>query len=272
MRKDIEIASGSKDFFVSVFNPSVSDYVLPTILERDIIVKLSLALGTIDSIEVIECNDEKIVDVQSVYGELLNNCPKNEWTDLKIRLIRLMGYGCGLVPDLIGCVMEHGNVITEENKSDFYCILLDNMCRYDFSDFIICFAHDICVDYHDFGSVWENYKSSPFVKKCVVDFLQESVYVSLETDLESILEDETNAFICTSVEDVNEELECFLEEIQDNYSFLKEQEIDNLRKNVDFKSVIERSLKFIDASINRGSSQNKEKEEKDIDALFGGLM
>ena len=269
LRKDVEISSGSKVFFVSVFNPSVSDYVLPTILERDIIVKLSLALGTIDSIEVIEYNNEKIVDVQSVYGELLNNCPKNEWTGLKIHLVRLLGFECGLVPNLIESIHEGDDILIEYNKFNFFCIVLDNLCKYDFSDFIMCFSYCFCDDYHDFGAILEGYKSCPFVKDYVVEFLQECLFESLETDFESILVDETNAFICTSVEEVKEELEIFFEEIQDDYPFLKKKEIDNLRKNVDFKSVVEGNLKFFDAVMNSGTRQNK---EKDIDALFSGLM
>ena len=272
LRSDIETFRNSKDTFVSVFNPSVSDYALPTILERDVIVKLSLALGTIDSIKVIEYNNKKIVDAQLIYRALLLNSPKNEWTNVKIRLIRLMGYECGLVPDLIEAVMEYGNMITDENKFDFYSILLDNLCRYDFSDFIMCYAYEICEDYHDLGSIWENYKSSPFAKDFVVEYLQESVYVSLEEDIENILVNETDAFICTSFEDVKEELELFLEEIQDNYPFLKGEKIDNLRQNVDFKSIIEGSQQFIEDSIKSGSAQNKEKEKRDIDTLFNGLM
>lgn len=272
LRRDIETFRNSKDTFVSVFNPSVSDYVLPTILERDIITKLSLALGTIGSIEVIEYNNKKIVDVQSIYRVLLDDCPKNEWTDVKIRLINLMGYECGLVPDLIEAVMEHGNMITDENKFDFYSILLDNLCRYDFSDFIICYAYEICEDYHDLGSIWENYKSSPFAKDFVVDFLQKCIYMSLETNFDSILLDETSAFICTSIEDVNEELEMFLEEIQDDYPFLNGKDIDNLRQNVVFKGIIEGSQKFIEASIKSGSAQKNEKDIKDIDALFDQLL
>ncbi|SHK84574.1 ABC transporter [Fibrobacter sp. UWT2] len=272
LRKDVEISSGSKEFFVSVFNPSVSDYVLPTILERDVIVKLSLALGTIDSIEVIEYNNEKIVDVQSVYGELLNNCPKNEWTGLKIHLVRLLGFECGLVPNLIESIHEGDDILIEYNKFNFFCIVLDNLSKYDFSDFIMCFSYCFCDDYHDFGAILEGYKSCPFVKDYVVEFLQECLFESLEIDIDNILVNETDAFICTSIEEIKEELEIFLEEIQDDYPFLKKKEIDNLRKNVDFKGVIEGNLKFFHAAMNSGPRHNKEKEEKNIDALFDGLM
>lgn len=272
LRKDIEVSRGSKEFFVSVFNPSVFDYVLPTILERDIIVKLSLALGTIDSIEVIEYNREKIVDVQSIYGELLKNCPKNEWTGLKIHLVRHLGFECGLVPNLIESIHEGDEILIENNKFDFFCIVLDNLGKYDFSDFIMCFSYCFCDDYHDFGAVLEGYKFCPFAKDYVVDFLQECLFESLENDIHNIWVNETDAFICTSIEEVKEELEIFLEEIQDDYPFLKKKEIDILRKNVDFKGVVEGNLKFFDAAKNSGPRQNKEKEEKDIDALFGGLM
>jgi GTPase SAR1 family protein len=272
LRNDVEISRGSKEAVVSVFNPSVSDYVLPTILEKDIIIKLCRALGTVDSVRVVEYNKEKIVNVQSVYGALLNNCPKNEWTDVKIRLIRLMGYKCGLVPNLIKYAIKNNDIITDDNKYDFYFIVIENLSKYDFSEFIICCGWSFCDDYSEFGAVLEDYKKTLFARHFVIEFLQECVYESLLEDIENILDNETDTFICTSCEEVAEELENFLEEIKEKYPFLKEDEIDNIRENVNLKRIVDENFEFFESAKNSGSVQKNEKEKKDIDALFEGLM
>ncbi len=272
LRKDFEVSRGSKETIVSSFNPSVSDYVLPTILEKDIIIKLCGALGSVESINVIESNKESFSNVQLLYRELLDGCPKNKWTGAKIHLIRLLGFECGLVPNLIESIQESDDMLIENNKFDFFCIVLDNLCKYDFSDFITCFGYCFCDDYHDFASIWEDYKSCPFARDFVVEFLQDCIYESLEDDFENILVNESDAFICISIEDIKEELENFLEELRDNYPFLKESEINILRRNVNFKHVLKGNLEFIKAAKISGSEQNNEKERKNIDALFDGLM
>ena len=63
LRKDVEISRNIKEMIVSVFNPSVSDYVLPTILVQDMIVELCDALGTVESINVIESNKGKFANI-----------------------------------------------------------------------------------------------------------------------------------------------------------------------------------------------------------------
>ena len=272
LRKDIDSSHNSKKIFISVFDPSVSDYVLPSILERNVIIKLCGALGTADSIHVIESNKEKFANLHLLYSELLDACPKNEWTGAKVHLISLLGFECGLVPNLIESLEESDGVFIDENKYDFHCIIMDNVCRYDFSDFIMCFAGYFCDDYHDFGSILEEYKSCPFTKDCVVEDLQERVYESLEDDIENILLNETDAFICTSVEDVDNELEMFLEEIQEEYPFLTEKEIDHIRQNVDCQSIVEGNKESFYAEDDEDRSHNEENDISDIDGLFKRLL
>ena len=272
LRRDVEISGGSNKAVVSVFNPSVTDYVLPTILERDIIVKLCSVLGTVDSIRVIESNEEKIDDVQSIYRDILKEIPKKTWSDAKIRLIRLMGNMCGLVPNLIKYAIKNNDIITDDNKFDFYLIVINNLSEYDFSEFIICCGWSFCDNYSDFGAVLEDYKNTSFAQHLVIEYLQECVYESLLDDIENILDNETDAFICTSCEEVAEELENFLEEIKETYPFLKEDEIDSIRENVDLKSIVNRNFEFFE-SAKKSSCEKKEQEDvKDVDALFSGLL
>ena len=243
---------------VSVFNPSVSDYVLPTILVQDIIVKLCDSLGSVESINVIESNKGKFANVFLIYKTLLKGYSENEWPNAKIHLIRLVGFECGWVPNLIEFAMSKSELITKENKSDFFFIVFENLDKCNFSDFIRQYAECFCNDYEDFGSIWEYYKDSPYAKDGVVQWLQERVGKSLSDNIESILLEKIDASECTSSWDVDHTLESFLEQIQEDFPFLTEEEIDDIRCGVDSDRIVKE---------NEGSFYN----ESDVDDVQKGL-
>ena len=272
LRKDVLMLRNAKESFVSVFNPSVSDYVLPTILERDIIVKLCDTLGTVESINVIESNKGRFIDVFVVYGSLLNGCPKNVWSNAKIHLVRLLGYECGKVPELIEFAMTKTELITKENKTDFFFIVFGNIDKFDFSDFIRQYAERFCDDFEDLGSIWECYKDSPFAKDEVVAFLQKCVKESLKCNIESILLEKTEASECTSSGDVDYALEKFLNRIREDDPFLIEEEIDDIRDGVDSDRIVEENEGNLYYESDVDNIQKELDEDEYIEEMFSRLL
>ena len=145
----------------------------------------------------------------------------------------------GQVPSLIEFVLGRNDLITKENKDDLFFIVFENLNKYDFSEFIKRFANQICKDFEDFGLIWEYYKDSPFARDDVVQCLQERVGKSLSDNIESILLEKTDASECTSSCDVDDALESFLERIQEDFPFLTEEEIDDIRCSVDSQKIVE---------------------------------
>ena len=272
LRKDVEVSCNSNDAFVSVFNPSVSDYVLPTILKQDIIVKLSGLLGTLESIGVIESNEEKFANVDLIYNKLLENYSEKDFPNAKIHLIRLLGFECGQVPSLIEFVLGRNDLVTKENKSDLFFIVFENLNTYDFSEFIKRFADQICKDYEDFGLIWEYYKDSPFAKEDVVQCLQERVGKSLSDNIESILLEKTDASECTSSCDVDDTLESFLERIQEIFPFLTEEEIDDIRCGVDSQKIVEENDANLYYECDVDDIQKELDVDKYIESMFDQLL
>ena len=272
LRKDVEVSCNVKLTFISVFNPSVSDYVLPTILEQGITVKFCEALGTVESINVIESNKGKFANTFVIYRELLNDFCENEWPNAKIHLIRLIGFECGLVPSLIEFIMTNGELITKENKSDFFFIVFENLNKYDFSEFIRQFAERICDNFEDFGSIWEYYKDCPFANEDVVSFLQKCVNKSLAYNIESILLEKTEASECTSSGDVDYALEKFLERLQEDYPFLTDDDIDNIRNGVDSDKIVEENEGNLYYESAVDDVQNGLNEDKYIEGMFNQLL
>lgn len=272
LRKDVEVSCNFNDAFVSVFNPSVSDYVLPTILKQDIIVKLSGLLGTLESIGVIESNKEKFANVDLIYNKLLENYSEKDFPNAKIHLIRLLGFECGQVPSLIEFVLGRNDLITKENKDDLFFIVFENLNKYDFSEFIKRFANQICKDFEDFGLIWEYYKDSPFARDDVVQCLQERVGKSLSDNIESILLEKTDASECTSSCDVDDALESFLERIQEDFPFLTEEEIDDIRCSVDSQKIVEENDANLYYECDVDDIQKELDVDKYIESMFDQLL
>ena len=168
--------------------------------------------------------------------------------------------------------LKNNDIITDDNKFDFYFIVIENLSKYDFSEFIICCGWSFCNDYSDFGAILEGYRKTSFAQHFVIEYLQECVYESLLDDIENILDNETDTFICTSCEEVAEEMEIFLEKIKDTYPFLKEDEIDSIRENVDLKSIVDRNFKFFESAKNSSCEKKEQEDIKNVDALFSGLL
>jgi len=129
-----------------------------------------------------------------------------------------------------------------------------------------------CNDYEDFGSIWEYYKDSPFAKENVVSFLQKCVKKSLEWNVESILLERTEASECTSCEDVDYALERFLEGVQEDYPFLTEEEIDNIRCSVDSNRIVRENEGCFYNESDVDDVQKGLNEDEYIEGMFNQLL
>ena len=162
-------------------------------------------------------------------------------------------------------------MITNNNRNDFYHIVFDNLNFFDFSDFIKLRGASFCKRYQDYGMILEYYKDSVFAKDDVVEFLQKGVYQELKYNIESILLEDLDAEECASCDSIEYALDSFLERIQEEYSFLTEDEIDSIRNNVDSRQIAQENqesfYEYEDDSI-----QNEQDEKGKIDDLFGHLL
>ena len=272
LRKDVELSSKSKDALISVFNPSVSDYVLPTILDCNTMVKLISCLRTVESIDVVESYKRKFTDVATIYRTILNDFCEQGWLDAKIRLVRLLGFDCGLVAKLVYAAMADEKMITKNNKNDFYFIVLDNLNFFDFSEFIRLRGSSFCKNYQDYGTILEYYKDSVFAKDDVVQYLQKCVYQELKNNVESVLLENVDAEDCTSVDSIEYKLDSFWGKIQEEYPFLTEEEIDDIRIEVDSPKIVEENEADFYYESDDGNAQREQDEDKFIELMFDQLL
>ena len=272
LKKSIDTTESCKEPTVAVFNPSVSDYVLPTILDTSIITKLSTSLDTVESLSVIESNEKKFDDVHVIYRNLLANHLKRGWSNTKIHLVCLLGAECGLISNLIKSVIDDNNLISLANKNDFYFIVSENIDTYDFSEFIKRFSKIFCNDYQDFGSILEYYKECPFVKEDVIAFLQKCIYESLKDKIQTILLEQTFASDTLDLDNVNIALENLMQDFQADYPFLTNDEINDIWDNVDAQQIVDENRELAEYEVNKDYLQKVQKNINDIDALFDQLL
>ena len=272
LKKNIETTGTSKKSFVAVFNPSVSDYVLPTILERKMMIKLSQSLGTVESIRTIESKKEVFSDVQEMYKELLKFFSEKEWSDAKIYLIHLLGMESGFIPELIKAAMNDEKLISDVNKFRFFFIVAENLNMFDFSEFIKCRGKFFCDDYRDFGKILKLYEKSPFVKEDVVKCLQKGVRESLEWSLEAALLEQLDSSECITCDSVDYALDCLLEDIQEDYPFLTDEEIDYARRCIDSQRIVDEKGENFYFENDMDYVQDEQNSKRGIDSLFLRLL
>ena len=204
-----------------------------------------------------------------MYKELLKNCPEKEWSNAKIYLIYLLGMESGLVPELIKAAMNDEKLISNANKFQFFFIVVENLNKFDFSEFIKCRGELFCDDYRDIGKILKLYEKTPLVKEDVVECLQKGVCESLKWSLEAVLLEQLDSSECTTHDSVDNALDRLLEDVQEDYPFLTDEQINCIRNGVDSQRIFDENRENfyfeddVDYDLNA---------KRNIDALFSRLL
>ena len=143
---------------------------------------------------------------------------------------------------------------------------------FDFSEFIRLRGSSFCKNYQDYGTILEYYKDSVFAKDDVVQYLQKCVYQELKNNVESVLLENVDAEDCTSVDSIEYKLDSFLGKIQEEYPFLTEEEIDDIRIEVDSPKIVEENEADFYYESDDGNAQREQDEDKFIELMFDLLL
>ena len=271
LKKEIEKTTRETKSFIRVFNPSVSDYVLPIILEKDLILNLCDSLRTYHSVCVIESNKDVFDEVNDMYMFLLNKYSHDEWCDAKIHLIYLLGFDCGFVPDLINHLQNNKKLIVGLAKRDVYSIVQENLNKYDFSDFILQCGDFFCEDYQDFGGILDGYEKTSFVRKDVVEYLQKKIVFFLSIEIEELVKFNDDFDDCATTEEIDDLLDKILSGIKKAFPYLSDAEIDGLRLSVNTDRLYEEKEQNLYEEDDKDRRDEYLNEMKQIDKMFDNL-
>ena len=227
-----------KKTIITVFNPSVSDYVLPSIKNDADLEKLCSALRTVESILFIKSMNIK--NEKRILKNVLQKYENDEWDDAKLKLMDCLNVFENL-DLLIEAVNNNELEISLGNRRTILSIISKTINKYDWSDFLDKHIEELQDDSAGYCNIYEVYKESSFCQENVLEKLGKEVVKALKKGInDRILEsfdyefddDITEAQIYRRFESIQEDL------IQD-YQWLQENDLGEIQNGIDASFLVE---------------------------------
>lgn len=223
---------------VTVFNPSVSDYVLPSIKNDAELEKLCSALRTVESILFIELMDMK--NEQKILKNVLRKYENDEWDDAKLKLMDCLNVFEN-IGFLIDAINHNDLVISQRNRDTLLSIISKTIDKYDWSDFLNEHIEELQDDSAGYCNIYEVYKDSPFC--------QESVLEKIRREIVNVLKNGVNDRILESFdyefdEDITEgqiyrRFESIQEDLGQDYQWLDDDDFEEIQNGINASFLVE---------------------------------
>jgi len=222
---------------VSVFNPSVSDYVLPTINNDEDLEFLCSALRTVDSIWLVK--SLRVRKEKRILRSVLKKYSKDEWDDAKLELMNALNLFDD-VDSFVKSVEQEDFDITPHNRSTIMKIISKTINNYDWSDFLgknIELLRDNSLGY---CNIYEVYKDSVFCQDKVLEKIHLAVVALLKEGINDRL---LESYDCEFDEDITEgqiyqRFEDIQDSIKEDYLWLDESDFEAIQEGIDASQLV----------------------------------
>lgn len=286
LNRTIERISYPKPFqrtIISVFNPSVSDYVLPTINNDEDLEILCSALRTTDSIRLIKSLEVK--NEKRILRHVLERYNKDEWDDARLELTNDLSVFDD-VDYFVKSVEQKDFDITPQNRSAILGIISKTIDDYDWSDFLEKNIELLRDDSAGYCNIYEVYKDSTFcqdkvlgkIHKVVVGLLKENINDRLLESYEFDYDEDI------SEDDIYQRFEDIRDSIKEDYLWLEESDFEIIQDGIDASQLVskisqwaqeerwdsERDEYYEEAS--RSSMMQEAEMELKVDQMFYDLI
>ena len=165
---------------ISVTNPSVSDYVLPTIKNDVDLTKLCSALRSVDSIRLVKSLELK--DEHKILTSVLLSYDKKEWDDARLELMNYLNSSENLVY-FVDAVNQKNFNITPQNRPIIISLISKTINVYDWSDFLDRYIDELRDRSLGDENLFEFYRDSSFCKQNVLDKIKNEVILLLKDNI-----------------------------------------------------------------------------------------
>lgn len=223
---------------VTVFNPSVSDYVLPSIKNDAELEKLCSSLRTVESILFIELMNAK--NERKILKRVLQKYENDEWDDAKLELMDCLNEFNHL--DLLIDAVSHNEiVISQNNRRSVLSIISKTINKYDWSDFLDKHIEELQDDSAGYCNIYEVYKDSSFCQENVLEKIGKEVVKILKNGInDRILE----SFDYEFDEDITESqiyrrFENIQEDLGQDYQWLDDDDFEEIQNGIDASFLVE---------------------------------
>ena len=227
-----------KKTVITVFNPSVSDYVLPSIKNDTELEKLCSALRTIESILFIKSMNVK--SEKRILKKILQKYENDEWDDAKLKLMDCLNIFENL--DLfVEAVNNNELEISQSNRRTALSVISKTINKYDWSSFLDKHIEELQDDSTVYCNIYEVYKDSPFCQENVLEKIRCEIVKTLKNVVnDRILESFDYDFDEDITESkINQRLESILEDWAQDYQWLDEDDLGEIQNGIDVSLLVE---------------------------------
>lgn len=264
---------------VSVFNPSVSDYVLPNIKNDIDLEKLCFSLRSVESVSFVKSmNMEK---ERRILKNVLLKYNADEWDDAKLKLIDFLEIFDNLNL-LVDSINQNEFEITQKNRSTILSIISKTVNVYDWSNFLDNHIEKLRDDSLGYCKIYEVYGDSFFCKKTVLEKVRKNVVKLLKEKInDRLLESFDYEFDEDITKDqIYQRFECVQEELSQDHQWLNEDDFEEIQNGIDASFLVEQIS--TQAREDRWAGERDEYDEdaesstisdaEKIDAMFSELI
>lgn len=253
-----------KKRYVSTFNPSVNDFIIPLIKNSFELERLFKCLQSLECIRFI-CSlefDYKIGLLLNILNSL------TEYTTIKLVALR------GLLKLSYENAKKYLLEIVEDQSlglSKVDDIVIEYIDKVDFSSFIEKNINDYIASVDDIHNLYEQYSKSSFCKEDVLNKIYDKLSKTFEEDICDILNDDDDFNECFTVDEGYNRLD----EILRDFPCLKTSDQKRIRESIDMSAEIEKNNEqFYEPDYDSYDSYQSERPSNafDIGSLFNGLL
>lgn len=259
LNRTIEIINNPAPYnraVISVTNPSVSDYVLPTIKNDADLTKLCSALRSLDSIRLVKSLELK--DEKKILKSILLSYDKEEWDDAKLELMNSLNIFENLV-FFVDAVNQKDFNITPQNRSIIISLISKTINVYNWSDFLDKYINELRDKSLGYEKIYEVYQNSSFCKQNVLDKIKNEVILLLKDNIADDIVDSYDSD-CDgelSEDDITQRsVDIFQESIKLDYPWLNDDSLKTIQEGFDANQLAEEINKK--AMEERWSSEDDE--------------
>jgi hypothetical protein len=264
---------------VTVFNPSVSDYVLPSIKNDAELEKLCSSLRTVESILFIELMNEK--NERKILKRVFQKYENDEWDDAKLKLMDCLNEFEHL-DFLIDAINHNDLMISQRNRGFLLSIISKIIDKYDWSDFLDEHIEELQDDSAGYCNIYEVYKDSSFCKKNVLDKIRREIVKVLKNGINDRIFESFDYEFDENItrDDVYQRFESIQEDLVQDYQWLDEDDLDEIQSEIDASFLVDQIK--AQASEDRWASERDDYEDEmirpkvsdaeKIDKMFSDLI
>lgn len=259
---------------ISVFNPSVSDYLLPIILSNlDELEMLCDSLRTVESLIILSKFQEN--ENRKIMKRLLSKYTEDEWPLARLMMISFLEdkeLAQKVYKAINGGLIE----ITADNWNCLQAIIIFSVNECDWSNILLNLDKKVYNSLEDYDVLYDSYKNCKYSQNQVLTKLHDNIVAVLKSCIDNKILERFDCDREIDKDDVWNEYAEYTVTLVDKLPFLSEDDCDTIAEGLNVQWIIDE----VESSIRQSQSdeycddeiQPSHNVDDEINKMFLGLL